>query len=70
MNIVVRLSMFVLIGQHISQPNYIGGNNVNFIGTNPSFVNQYMERLTGQVTEACKSIPGIGAAALSIKQAQ
>lgn len=29
-----------------------------------------MEELTGHITEACKTLPGIGAAALSIRQAQ
>lgn len=50
--------------------NYIGGNKVDFISSNPALITKYMEQLTGSVTEACKSIPGVGPAVLSLKQAQ
>lgn len=30
-----------------SQLNYIGGNNVDFIQSNPALITKYMEQLTG-----------------------
>lgn len=52
------------------QANYIGGNQPNYLQNNPALITKFMEQLTGKVEEACKTIPGIGSAVLSIRQAQ
>lgn len=70
MKISVLLTICALAASSSAQLNYIGGNKVDFISSNPALISKYMEQLTGSVTEACKSIPGIGPAVLSIRQAQ
>lgn len=61
------LITLALMSSSLCQINYIGGNNVDFIQQNPTKITQFMQKLTGSVTEACMNIPGVGSAVLSIK---
>ena len=63
------LLLFVMNMHKLQQP-YIGGNDPNFIFNNPSLIAKFQKQLTGKVSEACKVIPGIGQAVLSIRQMQ
>lgn len=71
MNLKNLAMLFGLFVGTLSQAPYIGGNKPNYLQNNPALIQKYMEELTGNnVAEACKNIPGIGPAVLSIRQAQ
>ncbi len=63
------LALF-LTGEILGQRAYIGGNDPNFLENNPAFINKFLEHTKGTLDEACKQIPGVGSAVLSINQIQ
>lgn len=63
------LLITVLNCQQNFQNPYNGGNLPNFLYTNPYFMNQSLNSVnSGQTTEACGEIPGVGLPILALKK--
>ena len=70
MKLINLLITIAISNEFLCQQPYIGGNDPNFLMNNPSLTKELLLKTKGKVAEACKNIPGIGAAVLSIRQYQ
>ena len=67
MKLINLLITIAISNELLCQQPYIGGNDPNFLMNNPSLTKELLLKTKGKVAEACKNIPGIGAAVLSIR---
>ncbi len=66
----IALTLALLSIEIQSQPNYIGGNSFNNFMNNPNQIDKFLQDVHGELNEACKTIPSVGKAVLSLRQVQ